>query len=44
MGVDKSAEGPEMDRFCFMIPLPTTGWSGCVEFAVRYDYHTKNYK
>ena len=27
----------DMDRFRFMIPLPSKDWSGCVEFAVRYD-------
>lgn len=36
-GSPGNTERPVTDRFHFMIPLPTQDWSGCVEFAIRYD-------
>lgn len=36
-------EWPETDRFRFNIPLPSSSWSFCVQFAISYDVAGLNF-
>ena len=35
--------GTTMDRFDMVIPLPSAGWTGEVEFAIRYEVAEHTY-